>query len=174
MKRAVWQRNRLPMSIAPSMCLVSLLPLTLSNTSFRTLHEQQVLRDSDKLLLIRDQQSLMDALDVGGEISLSYGLISGRGLGNYMQQSNSSNEQVLFLTTPTHQHTNTPTHQHANTPTRQHANTPTRQHAPTPPCHMPHTRQHATRHTPTCHTPARHTPTRHTPHDTRHTPRAMC
>ncbi|KAN0028510.1 hypothetical protein ACTFIV_010355 [Dictyostelium citrinum] len=55
--------------------------------------------DSNNLTLIRDSESLKSALDVGGEISLSYGLISGKVMGNYIDTSTSSNERMTFLYT---------------------------------------------------------------------------
>ncbi|KAN0030648.1 hypothetical protein ACTA71_009288 [Dictyostelium dimigraforme] len=54
-------------------------------------------RDTNNLSLIRDSESLKAALDVGGEISLSYGLISGKVMGNYMDVNTSSNERMTFL-----------------------------------------------------------------------------
>ncbi|KAM9997679.1 hypothetical protein ACTFIY_007327 [Dictyostelium cf. discoideum] len=55
--------------------------------------------DSNNLSLIRDNESLKAALDVGGEISLSYGLISGKVMGNYIDTNTSSNERMTFLYT---------------------------------------------------------------------------
>ncbi|EAL67093.1 hypothetical protein DDB_G0280583 [Dictyostelium discoideum AX4] len=55
--------------------------------------------DSNNLTLIRDSESLKSALDVGGEISLSYGLISGKVMGNYIDTNTSSNERMTFLYT---------------------------------------------------------------------------
>ncbi|KAK5584135.1 hypothetical protein RB653_005742 [Dictyostelium firmibasis] len=55
--------------------------------------------DSSNLTLIRDNESLKSALDVGGELSLSYGLISGKVMGNYIDTSTSGNERLTFLYT---------------------------------------------------------------------------
>ncbi|KAN0028695.1 hypothetical protein ACTFIV_010544 [Dictyostelium citrinum] len=55
--------------------------------------------DSNNLSLIRDNESLKAALDVGGELSLSYGLISGKVMGNYIDTNTSSNERMTFLYT---------------------------------------------------------------------------
>ncbi|KAM9999328.1 hypothetical protein ACTFIZ_002896 [Dictyostelium cf. discoideum] len=55
--------------------------------------------DSNNLTLIRDNESLKSALDVGGELSLSYGLISGKAIGNYIDTKTSNNERMTFLYT---------------------------------------------------------------------------
>ncbi|KAN0009176.1 hypothetical protein ACTFIU_006449 [Dictyostelium citrinum] len=55
--------------------------------------------DSNNLTLIKDNESLKSALDVGGELSLSYGLISGKVMGNYIDTNTSSNERMTFLYT---------------------------------------------------------------------------
>ncbi|KAK5584223.1 hypothetical protein RB653_005831 [Dictyostelium firmibasis] len=55
--------------------------------------------DLNSLTLIRDNESLKSALNVGGELSLSYGLISGKVMGNYIDTSTSSNDRMTFLFT---------------------------------------------------------------------------
>ncbi|KAM9999446.1 hypothetical protein ACTFIY_004537 [Dictyostelium cf. discoideum] len=55
--------------------------------------------DSNNLTLIIDNESLKSALDVGGELSLSYGLISGKAMGNYIDTNTLSNERITFLYT---------------------------------------------------------------------------
>ncbi|KAN0031026.1 hypothetical protein ACTA71_003998 [Dictyostelium dimigraforme] len=55
--------------------------------------------DSNNLTLISDNESLKEALDIGGELSLSYGLISGKVMGNYIDSNISNNKRLTFLYT---------------------------------------------------------------------------
>ncbi|KAM9968379.1 hypothetical protein ACTFIW_002817 [Dictyostelium discoideum] len=55
--------------------------------------------DSNKLTLINDQESLTSALNVSGELSLSYGLMSGKIMGEYLDTSSSNSNKLTFLFT---------------------------------------------------------------------------
>ncbi|KAK5584149.1 hypothetical protein RB653_005756 [Dictyostelium firmibasis] len=55
--------------------------------------------DSNKLTLINDQESLTSALNLSGELSLSYGLISGKIMGEYLDNSSSNSNKLTFLFT---------------------------------------------------------------------------
>ncbi|KAN0030841.1 hypothetical protein ACTA71_009486 [Dictyostelium dimigraforme] len=55
--------------------------------------------DTNKLTLISDQESLKSALDVNGELSLSYGLVSGKIMGEYLNNSTSNSNKLTYLFT---------------------------------------------------------------------------